>query len=82
MSLRYDKPPPGPLFLDAEQLVQLTGYVQKSSQVRWLQRNGIRHFVRADGRAIVPVSSINPTAEQPAPAARIEPNLEAVRRVK
>jgi hypothetical protein len=70
------------MFLDAAQLEQLTGYTQKAAQVRWLQRNGIRHFVRCDGRAIVPVTSIEGRPETVGQAARIEPNLEAVRRAR
>lgn len=41
------------LFLDAEQLKLLTGYVKPSKQIAWLQRNGIPHFVNAAGRPVV-----------------------------
>lgn len=63
------------LLLTPEQIEQLTGYKQKAAQIRWLRTNGIRHYVRADGRANVPSSAL----EAPEPK-RSGPNLDAVRR--
>ena len=37
------------MFLTAEQLEDLTGRKQPAAQIRWLRRNGVHHFVRADG---------------------------------
>lgn len=42
------------MFLDASELLDLTGYRQPAAQVRWLRRNGITHYVRADGQVRVP----------------------------
>lgn len=41
------------VFLDAEQLRELTGYVKPSKQIEWLQRNAVPHFVNAAGRPVV-----------------------------
>ena len=41
------------MFLKAEDLTELTGYVRPSAQRRWLTRNGIRFWVRADGKLAV-----------------------------
>lgn len=45
------------MFLTAEQLVVLTGYVQPAAQVRWLHSKRYHFFVRADGKPIVPPES-------------------------
>lgn len=63
------------MFLTAEQLQELTGYRQAAAQVRWLQRNGITHYVRADGRPVVPASALV-TDGKHRPAA---PDLDSVR---
>jgi len=62
------------LLTEAE-IERLTGYKQKSAQVRWLQSNGVRHYVRADGRPNVPSSALDIPKET-----RVGPNLNAVRR--
>lgn len=41
------------MFLTDTQLQDLTGLRQGKAQIRWLQRNGVKHFVRADGRPVV-----------------------------
>lgn len=46
------------IFLTSEELADLTGYVQSAAQVRWLRRNRVHHFIRADGRPRVPRESI------------------------
>jgi hypothetical protein len=43
----------GSMFLTREELVELTGRVQRSSQEQVLRGMGIEHKVRADGRIIV-----------------------------
>ncbi len=45
------------LFLTPDQLHDLTGYVQAAAQIRWLRKNGIAHYVRADGRPMVTVAA-------------------------
>lgn len=44
------------LFLTRAQLCELTGYLQKCRQVRWLQAHGIPHYVRRDGHPVVAAS--------------------------
>lgn len=46
----YPEPAPlGVFLLDAE-VLDMTGLRQPAAQVRWLKRNNVSHFVRADGR--------------------------------
>ena len=49
------------LFLTTEQLCDLTGLRQPAAQVRWLQRNGIEHYVWADGKPRVPLRFLTET---------------------
>lgn len=61
--------------LTNKQLEHLTGYRQHAAQIRWLQRNGVRHYVSASGEPRVLESAV----EAPV-STRKGPNLEAVRR--
>jgi hypothetical protein len=65
------------LFLSGEQLRELTGYVQPAAQIRWLRKNAVHHFVRADGRPRVPLAAIAP-APAKAEAPRKGPNFDAL----
>ena len=69
------------MFLTDEQLADLTGYARPSAQVRWLQSNGITHYVRADRRPRVPVTAIlAPLGAEAEPSRTASgPNLDAVR---
>lgn len=61
------------MFLTADQLAGLTGYQKPSAQIRWLRDQGLRHWVRADGRPAVPVAAIDgaaPIPARPKPAAQ------------
>jgi hypothetical protein len=62
------------VFLSPDEVRDLTGCVQPAAQRRWLARNGLRFFVRADGRPSVPKDQITP--DRPA-----GPNLEALAKV-
>lgn len=64
------------LFLTMTQLQELTGLSQSAAQVRWLQKNGIRHYVRADGRPSVTVAAIEGREGQAMQRAR--PNFAAL----
>lgn len=67
-----------PMFLNDEQLIELTGYVQPAAQIRWLRRNGLAHYVRADGHPKVAISTLqvsSPVLQKTS----LEPDLEAVR---
>ncbi len=54
------------MFLTADQLAGLTGYQMPSAQIRWRRDQGLRHWVRADGRPAVSVASIDGPAPIPA----------------
>jgi len=47
------------MFLTADDLRELTGYRTAAAQIRWLTRNGIKHWVAATGRPVVPRSAID-----------------------
>lgn len=64
------------MFLTREQLLELTGYRQPGRQVAWLRKNGIEHYVRADGRPAVPAAAIAP--EPVGGQGRVEPNFDAI----
>lgn len=67
-------------FLSAVELEDLTGLVQPAAQVRWLLRNNVHHYVRADGHVRVPRKSID---EPTAPAERVTlPNFGALREAR
>lgn len=46
------------MFLTPEQLRDLTGFKQKSKQIRWLKRRRIRVFIRSDGTPVVCTSEM------------------------
>lgn len=65
------------MFLTPEQLQELTGYVQSRAQIRWLVKNGVPHYVRADGRPVVTVAAIEARRRE---SPRTGPNFAAIRR--
>jgi hypothetical protein len=67
------------LFLTAQELEDMTGLVQPAAQVRWLQKNQVEHYLRADGKVRVPVSEIGRGRLASRPVAPIGPDLDAVR---
>ncbi len=64
-------------YLTADELRELSGYVMKSKQVAWLRKNGIHHYVRADGYAIVPRSAIEPPRPDQLAPKPFVPDLDA-----
>ncbi|MBD2795413.1 DUF4224 domain-containing protein [Xenorhabdus sp. 18] len=42
-----------PIYLTDEELILLTGFKQKSHQIKWLTANRIHHYVNKLGRPIV-----------------------------
>lgn len=69
-----------PLYLTPEEVIETTGLHQPAAQIRWLQKNGVRHFVRADGKPRVPRRAI--TDESVTISGRnvlIEPDFDAIR---
>jgi hypothetical protein len=67
------------LYLSANELADLTGLSQGAAQIRWLQKNGVRHFVRADGKPRVPRQAVTDADGITARCADIQPNFDAVR---
>lgn len=47
------------MFLSASEIQRLTGRVQHSAQVRWLQRQGFRFTVNALGDPVVAIAEAN-----------------------
>lgn len=47
------------MFLTPDDLRILTGYRIPAYQIRWLTRNGIRHWVNRAGRPVVPRAAID-----------------------
>lgn len=47
------------MFLTREQLIELTGYRVPKRQAEWLARNGVRHWIAATGRPVVPCSAVD-----------------------
>jgi uncharacterized protein (DUF1778 family) len=67
------------LYLTAREVRELSGYQMKSQQVMWLRKNGIHHYVRADGRPIVPLGATDPPKPgEPGPE-KFKPDFDAVR---
>ena len=62
------------VFLTPDEIVELTGLRRPSAQMRWLDRNGIRAFRRADGGVSVPRAAVE-QGRQPK-----GPNWEALAR--
>jgi len=52
------------MFLNRLEIETLTGYRNPSSQIRWLTRNGIRHWVARTGRPQVPRAVIEGTGDR------------------
>ena len=65
------------LFLNANEIADLTGYKQPKRQVAWLRQQGISLYVAANGRPKV----LRSTLENATVNRRTEPNFAALRRV-
>lgn len=50
------------MFLTPDELRELTGYRTASAQIRWLTQNGVKHWIAATGRPVVPRAAIDGTA--------------------
>lgn len=64
------------MFITRDDIKSLTGYVQPAAQIRWLRKNGITHFVRADGKPVVPTNAFERAEVDPAVNS---PNFAALR---
>lgn len=47
------------LFLTPAEIRMLTGYKLPGKQAEWLRKNGVRHWIPATGRPVVPRSAID-----------------------
>ena len=47
------------MFLSPDQIRELTGYKTPRCQIAWLVRNGVKHWIAATGRPVVPKSAID-----------------------
>jgi hypothetical protein len=55
------------MFLTADELQTLTGYRRGSAQIRWLVRQGVAHYVRADGKPAVAREAVTGRLDRPGP---------------
>lgn len=46
------------MFLTSEEIIELTGYKQKTSQIKWLRENGVRFLLGGDDRPKILASQI------------------------
>ena len=53
------------MFLTPDEVVILTGYKRSADQVRWLERNGVPHWVNAQGRPVVRQDMRRPAESRP-----------------
>lgn len=65
------------MFLTPEQLEDLTGLKQAAAQIRWLQKNGVEHYVRADGQVRVVPAALEPARGDTRSVTK--PNFEVLR---
>lgn len=65
-------------WLSDDELADLTGYVQPSRQLRWLEENRIRHYVNRLNRARVPRDAI--LAFRGKTEKRTEPDFTKIRK--
>jgi hypothetical protein len=65
------------MFLTPEQLEDLTGLTQPAAQLRWLRKNGIEAYERADGKPRVPAAQFK--REKPVPGGVSQPDFGALR---
>lgn len=63
------------MFLTAEELVELTGYVQAAAQARELQHLAIPYRRRRDGRVLVLTEDVRPAKTASTAASERRPQL-------
>lgn len=66
------------MILPGSQIIELTGYVRASAQIRWLQRHGWRFTVNGLGKPVVAVAEFNRHQVGGRAAQRQEVNLEGI----
>ncbi len=70
------------MFLSANELQELTGYIRQSAQIRWLTHNGWHYAVDASGRPRVALAEFNRqlVGTDGGRRKRAEPNFAAIGR--
>jgi hypothetical protein len=66
------------MFLDAKDIVKLTGYVRPRSQTQWLRRSGWRFTVNALGKPVVAIAESNRKLVGGIAPAKQEPDFGAL----
>ena len=66
------------MFLTADDLKSLTGYVRPTAQVRWLCRNGIRFTVNGLGETVVAAAEVERKLISGSTNGRQEPHFGAI----
>lgn len=66
------------LFLQPDELSELTGKVRSSAQVVALRRMGIDHRVRPDGRVLVLRSQVDGSASESRRVTKTEPRYDTI----
>lgn len=56
---------PALMFLNADELRELTGYKTAARQIQWLRSHGIVFYVNALGRPVVPKDAIYRSSNEP-----------------
>ncbi|WP_076543078.1 DUF4224 domain-containing protein [Shewanella sp. UCD-KL21] len=66
--------------LTTEELQKLSGLTQAAAQVKWLKRQGIKHYVRNDGRPSVTWKFVNTPHESGVHSQNktLQPNFGAI----
>jgi hypothetical protein len=67
------------LFLTDEEIQDLTERKRRSAQIRWLQRNGIKHTLSADGHPRVLRSHLERILGGSSRPAATQPNADALK---
>ncbi|RFA31314.1 hypothetical protein CAI21_01410 [Alkalilimnicola ehrlichii] len=66
------------LFLSDDELYQLTARKRQSAQIRWLERNGVKFTLNAEGRPRILRSHIEKVLGGDARPTRTQPNVKAL----
>lgn len=65
-------------FLTDDELADLTGLRQAAAQIRWLRKNKVKVYERADGKPRVPRWAVESREDRPQ-VGQVSPNFEALR---
>lgn len=68
------------MFLSDKEVRRLTGTSDRAEATAWLAKNGIRHWVNAAGKIIVPASAID--AQAPESAGGWSPDFSGLPRAR